>query len=353
MLQETFRIQADVFWDPKEKQVKMVKRFLVCAAASLPLLAVVDAAQAQEAVSVRLRWVTQTQFAGVYVALEKGFYKEAGLNVKINPGGPNVSTESLVASGADQFAVSGATDSMLFAREKKLPIVAIGMSLQTTPYAFVSQKDSSIKSIKDFAGKTASAWFTGSQYQLYTALHHEGLDPKAVNVVSQPFSMQPFIDGKYDISTVTLYNELLVLKDKNVPVNLFRADAHGVRGQDNAIITSEKMVQQKPEVVQAFLNATLRGWKYAIQNQAEAVDIVVKAGSGLNKTHQANMLAAYAELMTAGTGRSKGLGWVDLDAAKAVNDNLVKFSALKAPVDVAPAFTNQFWDKVPAEYKQP
>ena len=83
------------------------------------------------------------------------------------------------------------------------------------------------------------------------------------------------------------------------------------------------------------------------------MDIVVKAGSGLNKTHQANMLAAYAELMTAGTGRSKGLGWVDLDAAKTVNDNLVKFTALKAPVDVAPAFTNQFWDKVPAEYKQP
>jgi NitT/TauT family transport system substrate-binding protein len=333
--------------------MKFSRRFLVGAVMAMPLLVTTASAHAEESVSVRLRWVTQTQFAGVYVALEKGFYKEAGLNVKINPGGPNVSTETLVASGADTFAVAGATDSMLFAREKKLPVVAIAMTLQTTPYAFVSLQSSAIKSPKDFSGKTASAWFTGSQYQLYTVLQTAGVDQKSVNIVAQPFSMQPFIDGKYDISTVTMYNELLVLKDKNISVNLFRADEYGVRGQDNAIITSEKMIQQKPEVVQAFLNATLRGWKYAIQNQPEAVDIVIKSGSGLNKAHQTNMLAAYAQLMVSGTGRSQGLGWVDLDTAKKVNDNLVKYAALQAPVDVAPAFTNQFWDKVPAEYKQP
>jgi NitT/TauT family transport system substrate-binding protein len=333
--------------------MNLSRRALVCAVAAMPLLSATVGAHAEESVSVRLRWVTQTQFAGVYVALEKGFYKQAGLDMKINPGGPNVSTETLVASGADTFAVAGATDAMLFAREKKLPVVAIGMSLQTTPYAFVSHQASPIKTIKDFSGKTASAWFTGSQYQLYTALHHEGIDPKSVNIVSQPFSMQPFIDGKYDISTVTMYNELLVLKDKNIPVNLFRPDEHGFRGQDNALITSEKMIQQKPEVVQAFLDATLRGWKYAIANQAEAVDIVMKSGSGLNKAHQTNMLAAYAQLMTTGTGRTKGLGWVDIEAAKQANDNLVKYTALKAPVDYAAAFTNQFWDKVPAEYKQP
>ncbi|MDB5778974.1 MAG: ABC-type nitrate/sulfonate/bicarbonate transport system, periplasmic component [Polaromonas sp.] len=333
--------------------MNLSRRFLVGAAMAVPLLATTAVARAEESVTVRLRWVTQTQFAGVYVALEKGFYKEAGLNVKINPGGPNVSTETLVASGADTFAVAGGTDSMLFSREKKLPVVAIAMTLQTTPYAFVSLQSSTIKSPKDFTGKTASAWFTGSQYQLYTSLQNSGIDPKSVNIVAQPFSMQPFIDGKYDVSTVTLYNEMLVLKDKNIPVNVFRADENGVRGQDNAIITSEKMIQQKPEVVQAFLNATLRGWKYAIQNQAEAVDIVVKSGSGLNKAHQTNMLAAYAQLMVSGTGRSQGLGWVDVDAAKKVNENLVKYTALQAPVDVAPAFTNQFWDKVPAEYKRP
>ncbi|MCA1326311.1 ABC transporter substrate-binding protein [Herbaspirillum sp. alder98] len=332
--------------------MRFVKQGLVYAAAVMSLMAA-SGAHAEESVSVRLRWVTQTQFAGVYVALEKGFYKQAGLDVKINPGGPNISTETLVGSGADTFAVSGATDAILFAREKKLPIVAIGMTLQTTPYAFVSHQASTIKSVKDFSGKTVSAWFTGSQYQLFTALGNEGVDQKSVSIVSQPFSMQPFIDGKYDVSTVTMYNELLVLKDKNVPVNIFRADAYGVRVQDNAIITSEKMIKEKPEVVQAFLNATLRGWKYAIQNQPEAVDIVMKNGSGLNKSHQTNMLAAYAQLMQAAQGKTKGLGWVDLEAATITNANLLKYQALKSSIDVAPAFTNQFWDKVPAEYKLP
>jgi NitT/TauT family transport system substrate-binding protein len=332
--------------------MNLFRRVLTGAAMAVPLLVSTTAVRAEESVTVRLRWVTQTQFAGIYVALEKGFYKEAGLNVKINPGGPNVSTETLVGSGADTFAVAGATDAMLFARDKKLPVVAIGMTLPTTPYAFVSLQNSPVKSIKDFTGKTASAWFTGSQYQLYTALQNAGIDQKAVNIVAQPFSMQPFIDGKYDVSTVTLYNEMLVLKEKNVAVNVFRADENGVRGQDNALITSEKMIQQKPEVVQAFLNATLRGWKYAIQNQPEAVDIVMKSGSGLSKPHQTNMLAAYAQLMVSGTGTSQGLGWVDVETAKKVNDNLVKYTALPAPVDVAPAFTNQFWMKVPAEFKR-
>lgn len=337
----------------KEVNMTFSGRPLRRASIAVLLLAAVAAARSEESVSVRLRWVTQTQFAGIYVALDKGFYKEAGLDVKINPGGPNVSTETLVASGADNFAVAGATDAMLFAREKKLPVVAIAMSLQTTPYGFVSMQNSPIKSVKDFSGKTASAWFTGSQYQLYTAVAHAGLDRKAVNIVAQPFSLQPFIDGKYDVSTVTMYNELLTLKEKNIPVNLFRADENGVRGQDNAIITSEEMIRSRPQVVQAFLNATLRGWKYAIQHQAEAVDIVMKSGSGLDKAHQTSMLAAYGDLMQSGTGRSKGLGWVDLDVAKEVNDNLVKYAALKAPIEIAPAFTNQFWDKVPAEYKRP
>ncbi|WFU06925.1 ABC transporter substrate-binding protein (plasmid) [Rhizobium sp. CB3171] len=302
--------------------------------------------------SVRLRWVAQAQFAGIYVALDKGFYKDAGLDVKINPGGPNVNAETMVASGADTFAITGMTDAILFAREKDLPIVTIGMTLATSPYAFVAQEDAGINSVKDFAGKTMSAWFTGSQYQLYTALTNAGIDPSKETVVSQPFSMQPFIDGKYDISTVTTYNELLSLQEQNIPVKVFRADENGVRGQDGAIIASEETIKEKPEIVQAFLNATLKGWKDAIEHQDDAVNIILKHGTALNREHQVRMMAEYAKLATAGDTKTKGIGYVDLDAAKAVNESLVRFKALKAPQDVSAAFTNRFWDQVPAEDKR-
>ncbi|WP_349963236.1 ABC transporter substrate-binding protein [Rhizobium sp. ZPR3] len=311
----------------------------------------VSSGYAEEAVSVRLRWVAQAQFAGVYVALEKGFYKEAGLDVTVNPGGPNVTAETMVASGADTFAVTGMTDAILFAREKNLPIITVGMTLPTSPYAFVAHDDAGINSVKDFAGKTMSAWFTGSQYQLFTVLTNAGLDPTKERVASQPFSMQPFIDRKYEISTVTTYNELLTLKEQNIPVKIFRADENGVRGQDGAIIASEKTVKEKPEIVQAFLNATLKGWKDAIINQDDAVNIVMKHGSGLKREHQAAMMAEYARMASSGDARTKGIGYVDIDASKAVNESLVKFKALKSPQDVNAAFTNQFWDKVPAEDK--
>src|SRR5690349_13750171 len=81
------------------------------------------AAQDMVDASLRLKWLTQAQFAGFYVALEKGYYKDEGINLTINPGGPNLLTENLVATGADTFGLSGGTDSVFAARDKGMPIV--------------------------------------------------------------------------------------------------------------------------------------------------------------------------------------------------------------------------------------
>ncbi len=307
---------------------------------------------AAEPVSVRLKWVAQAQFAGVYVAKAKGFYEAAGLDATINPGGPNINVETLVASGADTFGIASGTEGVLYAREKGLPLVGIGMSQQMTPFAYVAYDDSGINSVKDFKGKTVATWFTGPQYTLYSVLAHEGLSQSEVNVVSQPFSMQPFIDKQYDVATVTLYNELNTLKEQGIDnIKIFLPDDSGVTTQQDSIVTSEKMIKEKPELVQAFLAATLKGWKYAFENKAEAVDIVMAAGSGLERKHQELMLDEIERLMRAKLGGSKGLGAIDMASIKAVQDSLVEYEALKAPVDLSAAFDESFWEKVPASDK--
>jgi NitT/TauT family transport system substrate-binding protein len=121
-------------------------------------------------VSVRLKWLAQAQFAGFYVAKAKGFYDQAGLDLTINPGGPNLNVETLVASGNDTFGLAGGTETVLLAREKGLPLVCIGVTVQKTPFTYVAYKDSGITKVKDFAGKKVATWFTGTQYTLYSML---------------------------------------------------------------------------------------------------------------------------------------------------------------------------------------
>lgn len=283
------------------------------------------AAVAAEPISIRLKWVAQAQFAGIYVAKAKGFYSEAGLEATINPGGPNINVETLVASGADTFGIASGTEGTLYAREKGLPLVCIGMSQQMTPFAFVTYNSSGINSVKDFKGKKVAVWFTGPQYTLYSVLAHEGVAQSDVQIVSQPFSMQPFIDKQYDVATVTLYNELNTLHEQGInDIKLFLPDDSGVTTQQDSLVTSEKMIKDKPQVVQAFLDATLKGWKYAFEHKAEAVDIVLAAGSGLERKHQEAMLDEIDKVMTAKLGSSEGLGAIDLKAIAAVQDSLVQ-----------------------------
>lgn len=321
----------------------------VLAAAALAIGGIATAAaEAADAVSIRLKWVPQAQFAGVYVAKAKGFYSAAGLDAKINPGGPNINVETLVAAGADTFGVASGTEGTLYAREKGLPLVCIGMSQQMTPFAFVTYDNSGVKSVKDFKGKKVAVWFTGPQYTLYSMLAHEGVPQKDVEIIAEPFSMQPFIDKQYDVATVTLYNELNTLKEQGINnIRLFLPDDSGVTTQQDSLVTSEKMIHEKPQEVQAFLDATLKGWKYAFQHKAEAVDIVMAAGSGLNRKHQELMLDEIEKLMTAKLGGSQGLGAIDMKSIADVQATLLKFKALKTPVDLNAAFDASFWKKVP------
>ncbi|KAA0969639.1 ABC transporter substrate-binding protein [Aureimonas fodinaquatilis] len=312
-----------------------------------------DLASAAEAVSVRLKWLPQAQFAGVYMAQEKGFYKDAGLDVTINPGGPNIAPETLVASGSDTFGILGGTEVILFSREKGLPLVAVGMLQQISPHAFVAYDDSGIESVQDFKGKRVATWFAGPQYTLFSMLAAEDVDQADVDIVSQPFSMQPFIEKQFDVAMVTTYNELNVLREGGINnIRLFYPGDSGVISQQDAIATSEQMIRDKPEVVQAFVEATLKGWKYAFENKEETIDTVLKSGTGLERRHQELMLDELEKLMVVRRGKDEGLGAIDLESISAVQDNLVAFEGLKAPVDLSAAFDTSFWEKTPAESKK-
>lgn len=312
----------------------------------------ISAADAAEKVSLRLKWVNQAQFAGFYVASAKGFYAKEGLELTINPGGPNLNAEALVASGADTFGLTGGVESHLAARDKGLPLVGLGVAHQKTPYGFVAFKESGIAKLPDLKGKKVSTWFTGAQYTLAAVLATANLTDKDVTIAPQSVSMNPFINKEVDVATVTLFNELNVLKSKGLTnLVLFQPDDFGISAQRDTIVTTEAMIKDKPALVQGFLTASLKGWKYALENQKEAIDIVLRVDPSLDRPHQEAMLAVIKDLMVAGKG-AEGLGAIDLPTIKKQHDILLANKVMKAPVDLDKAFDASFWTKVSAADKK-
>ena len=202
-------------------------------------------------VSLRLKWLPQAQFAGFYVASAKGYYKAEGLDLTINPGGPNLLTENLVATGADTFGLSGGTDSVFAARDKNLPIVCVGVAHQKTPFVFVARQDGPIKTLQDVRGKTATAWFTGANFVLLGMLAKAGVKPDEFTLQPQQVSVTPFVDGKVDVVTATFYNELYTLISRmgKDALRTFVAEDYGITFPRDTLIVSETTAKEKADQV--------------------------------------------------------------------------------------------------------
>ncbi|PZQ75823.1 MAG: ABC transporter substrate-binding protein [Variovorax paradoxus] len=328
-------------------------RILAAVASSMALLAGMPASAAEK-VSLRLKWLAQAQFAGFYVAKAKGFYDQAGLDLTINPGGPNLNVETLVAAGNDTFGLAGGTETVLLAREKGLPLVCIGVTVQTTPFTYVTYKDSGITKVKDFAGKKVATWFTGTQYTLYSMLASAGLKQSDLTIVPQSGSMAPFVEKQFDVAAATYYNELNTLKEQGLgdKLTLIKPDDYGVIVQQDTVLVSEKYRSEKPQQVQAFLTATIKGWKYALQNKKEAIDIIMAAAPTLNRPHQEAMLDEFEKLVKAGKGSTDGILAIDLPTVEKMQAQLVGYKALKAPADLSKAYDPSFWMQVPVADKK-
>lgn len=332
--------------------------FAVLSALALATGSLVTAAPASaemQKASLRLKWLPQAQFAGFYVAAAKGYYKAEGIDLTINPGGPNLLTENLVATGADTFGLSGGTDSVFAARDKGLPIVCIGVSHQITPFIFVTRKDGPVRTIQDFKGKTVTTWFTGANHVLNGMLAKEGIKPDELKIQPQQVSVTPFVDGSVDVVTATYYNEFYTIQSRMPKDSLktFVAEDYGITFPRDTLIVAEVTVKEKPELVKAFLRASLKGWKDAFADPKGAVDTVMAAAPTLDRAQQEFMLTEVKRLMTAGAAAKNGMFWIDADAVKTAHDFFLKYGVISKQLDLAAAYDASFIQSVPLTDRLP
>jgi NitT/TauT family transport system substrate-binding protein len=278
-------------------------------AVSLALAAL--GAQAQDKVTLQLKWVTQAQFAGYYVAKDKGFYKEAGLDVTIKAGGPDINPSQVIAGGGADVIVDW-MPSALATREKGVPLVNISQVFQRSGMQLTCRNDSGVKSPADFKGKTLGVWFFGNEYPFMSWMDKLGLktDGSAggVKVLKQGFNVDPLLQKQAACISTMTYNEYWQLIDagmKPESMTVFKYEDQGVATLEDGLYTTEKALADPKMAANLakFVKASLKGWDYAIKNQAEAVKIVLKndASGAQTEKHQARMMGEVAKLVQGGS----------------------------------------------------
>ena len=342
-----------------------MKHFALLSA--LLALALPTAAQAQTTlaqtpaklipVRLQLKWFPQAQFAGYFVAQAKGYFKAEGLDVQLLPIGDQSPIQT-VATGAADFGTTWITD-LLTARQQGIPVVHIAQIYQKSGFTLVALKSSGITKPAEFKGKRVGVWPSGNEYPAVALMKKYGLttslDSTAANpsvqAVTYPFDPSLVFPDKVDLVSAMTYNEvdqIVGLGYSMDKLRIFRASDYGINLLEDLMFTSQKVLDDKNfkgsglsgrEVAAKLVRASIKGWDYAVKNQAEAVNIVLPLcgntckGSGSRsdaKEHQTWQLAEVAKLYNAGETLKGRAGALDPAVYKANVALLKNLGILKA-----------------------
>jgi NitT/TauT family transport system substrate-binding protein len=277
-------------------------------AAALTLAA--GAAQAADDVTLQLKWVTQAQFGGYYVALDKGFYDEEDLDVTIKPGGPDIAPVQVLMGGGADVMVDW-MPSALAAREKGAPIVNIAQPFASSGLMLTCLKEHGITSPEDFPGHTLGTWFFGNEIPLYTWMGKLGIPTDGseggVTIQKINFNVDPLLQKQVECATTMTYNEYWQVIDAGLTPDdlvVFKYEDEGISTlEDGLYVVEDKL--ENPEFVDKmvrFVRASMKGWKWAEENPEAAAMIVLEndtTGAQTEK-HQVRMMSEIAKL-TAGS----------------------------------------------------
>jgi NitT/TauT family transport system substrate-binding protein len=310
-------------------------------------------ALAADPLTLQLKWVTQAQFAGYYVAAAKGFYKATGLDVTIKPGGPDVNPSQVIAGGGADVVVDW-MPSALAAREKGVPLVNIAQVFQRSGMELSCRKDSGIKTPADFKGKTLGVWFAGNEYPFLAWMSKLGLktdgSPGGVKVLKQGFNVDPLLQKQAACISTMTYNEYWQLIEagmKPEQLIVFKYADEGVATLEDGLYTTEAALKDsaKAERLARFLKASMQGWQYAVDHQDEAVKIVMDNDTAGAQTaaHQKRMMSETAKLVVPAP---HGLGYLDeADYSRTIAELMSGMSDPVITKQPQGAWTHAVWDK--------
>ena len=290
-----------------------MRKTLVFATGLACSVAMASGAYAADKVTIQLKWVTQAQFAGYYVAKAKGIYKDADLDVTINAGGPDVAPPQVIAGGGADVVIDW-MPSALASREKGVPLVNISQTFKKSGLELTCRKDTGIKTPADFKGKTIGVWFGGNEYPFLAWMAKLGLktdgSPGGIKVIKQGFNVDPLLQKQADCISTMTYNEYWQVIDagyKPDQLVVFKYSDEGVATLEDGLYAMESKLKDPAFVAKMakFVGASEKGWDWARKNDKEAAKIVIAADTTGAQTlhHQEQMMGEIAKLLDPGNGK--------------------------------------------------
>jgi NitT/TauT family transport system substrate-binding protein len=312
-------------------------------ATRLPAAWAQPAAKAPEKITLALQWLTQCQFAGYYVALEKGYYREEGIDLTIQPGAADSNPIQLVTMGAAQFGTRWFAD-LASAVDKGLPVVSIAQIFGSSGLVLVTRADSGIRHPRDFAGRSVGVWFFGNEVQFYALMSQAGVDPARVKVSPMQSSLKPLLSRQLDVVSAMTYNELPALLRsglKREQLRVFDFIDYGLDFPGDVLFTRRAVLEERPDLARRMVRATLRGWRDALNDPATAVRIVMQhdRSKKLDPEHQRDQMREVARLVQL---RGRALGTHSAEDAGRTIGILAKGKLVSRRLADEEVFTNAF-----------
>ena len=237
----------------------------------------------EKTVNLQLNWLHQFQFAGYYMAKEKGFYKDLGLDVNIKEFTYDLKIIKEIEDSNSDFAIG--RSSLLVEKANGANIVALGAIFQESPLILLVKKDSNINDIKDLKNKkimfTNDAFFSAS---ILAMINANKLRSNDYQIIEHTFNLDDLILNKVDAIAAYLSNEPILLKDKNIEFNIFYPKDYGFDFYSDILFTSSKFINENPKVTKDFYDASIKGWIYAFDNLAETAEIIHSKYNTQNKS---------------------------------------------------------------------
>lgn len=295
-------------------------------------------------VSLRLPWLFNDEAAGIFEAQERGYFRDEGIDLKIDPGGVGLDPAQLVNAGSDEIGICDGA-ALIIARSRGLPLKGIAAEYQQSPLCYVTLGDSGIKTVKDFKGhKIGTQLF--QRYVLETMLAANGMTLTDVTVVPVQFDVRPLTDGQVDAFLSFSTDEPILLGLKGVKTHVILAADNGYPFYANVVFTTDKFLKEKPELLKHFLQAMFRGWREAIVHPDDAAALVVsKYNKDLDMEHQKRGMALIAKIVVGDVGPDR-IGIMSRSRWEKSINTLLKYKQIDNAVSPEDVYTTQILDSI-------
>ena len=299
-------------------------------------------------VNLLLDWKPQMEQAGFIVAQEKGYYAEAGLDVVMHEGQGATTTAVLVGSGQYNLglATGGAT---IIARARGVPVVSLALINQHSPTVIFALESSGITSPSDLIGKRLGLTQTGVKFDEYRALMNRlGIDRSLIDEVDVGKSVAPLLAGTVDALLGYTEDQPVLVELRGMSVVRLPMHRYGVDMLSTNVITNEEFLGENPDVCRRFVQASLRGWKRAVEHPEEAVMIYTSRYPESDENFVRANFQAFTPILFGPAVDSIGLGGQRRVAFRNTEQMLFELGIIEGRVNVDSAFTNTFLSNVRA-----